>query len=706
MESLTEAEVDPEIPLERGEDSVSARMLGPDSPLAQVLGGYENRAGQIEMARQVEIALERSRHLFVEAGTGTGKTLAYLVPALLSGRKVVISTATKALEDQIFTKDVPLVRKLFEKDGLTFSVALMKGLPNYLCRRRLGEVLGSGRGVDGTLARIAEWAKETETGDRAELPFLPEDSDAWREVQSSTETRIGAGCKHFDECFVTQMRRDAAAADLVIVNHHLFFADLSLRQSGDFASAIPPYDAVIFDEAHQIEQVATDFFGVRVSSHRVETIVRDARRAFIAAELLDVLGKGDARNLLESAEQVSKDFFASISSMGDRTESGRRMVGERSWTADARAKLTRLTTTIEGLGAYAMAHDEKEQVALISRRFNDLYADLRMLAPSAPKSYEPDAEVEEPKADVAWIDVRERSVAIGASPVDIGDTLRNALFDRVSSVICTSATLATSSGGVQSFHFAKARLGAPADVAELVVDSPFDYASRALLYLPDDLPEPSSPEFDREAAERALELIKITDGGAFVLCTSVRSMRALHARLRERVPGPIFLQGEAPKHMLLSRFRSTRNGVLVATSSFWEGVDVPGHALRLVVLDKIPFAVPTDPVVAARSARIDREGGNSFSQYSVPSAAITLKQGFGRLIRTQTDYGIVALLDRRATKKGYGKPLLRSLPPAARVSTLEEVSRFYERVSNEPGGSIRPEMMPVSPSDDDAPRSW
>jgi ATP-dependent DNA helicase DinG len=656
-------------------------VLGPGSALSRELEGYEDRPGQLAMAEAVEDALASDRPLFVEAGTGTGKTLAYLVPAILSGKKVVVSTATRALQEQIFAKDLPLVRSILEPHGVEVSAALMKGLANYVCRRRLAEFMASteaGRvGTDRDLARIVDWVKETESGDRAELASVAEDAAAWREVQSSSDTRIGAGCSHFDECFVTRMRRGAENAQLVVVNHHLFFADLALRRGrgGEYASAIPPYDAVIFDEAHQVEEIATDFFGVRVSSSRVDALTRDAKRAFVGAKLMTILGTGPAKGLLEGIGLASARFFKALASRGAGAGEQRRILSERDLEGDVRACHSDLDHVLDGLWAYALENDRHEAVSVIARRTRELRTDLRNVLAGSTAN-----DLGEVSAHVAWLDVRDRSVAIGASPVELGPTLRESLFDRVPGVVCTSATLATGAEGNSTFHFARSRLGAPPHTAELVVPSPFDIPGRAALYLPRDLPEPSDPAFEAAATERIVELVSVTGGGAFVLCTSTRAMKAFHKALKPRLSQPMFVQGEAPKHLLLSRFRASGHAVLVATMSFWEGVDVPGHALRLVILDKIPFAVPTEPVVAARSAVIEREGGNPFAEYTVPVAAITLKQGFGRLLRTKKDAGIVALLDKRAVTKGYGRKLLAALPPASKVQTLEEVREFWARI--------------------------
>jgi ATP-dependent DNA helicase DinG len=683
-------------PHDSGASRIDA-VLGPNSPLARRLAGYEHRDGQLAMARAVHEALAKDGHLFVEAGTGTGKTLAYLVPAILSGRKVVISTATHALQEQIFTKDLPLVRQVLAEHGVEFKAALMKGLSNYLCKRRLSERMKSGEPVSPDLIRIEHWSQMSLDGDRAELEELEEGAHAWRDVASSTETRIGAGCTFYDECFVTRMRREAEQAQVVVVNHHLFFADLALRtgKNGGFGGAIPNYDAVIFDEAHQIESVATDFFGVRISTARLDSLIRDARRGVIAAKILDAT----SMSLVDNVEQLGQQFFRAWQGAGSAPpsrggrggEDSRRMLAHTDWTEPRIEALGRLDSALEALLAFALANDREDAVTVLARRAGDLRADLARIM-STSRTEEKHWEEDDPvagalaraaegfKSGVVWIEQRERNVSLGASPVDLGPLLREKLFERVPSIVCTSATLATATSVGPSFHFARSRLGARADTVELVVPSPFDFATRSALYVAEDLPEPTERGFEEACADRVAELVAITGGGAFVLCTSNRAMRAIRDALHGRVPGPLLIQGEAPKHVLLDRFRHSGAAVLVATMSFWEGVDVPGHALRLVVLDKIPFAVPSDPVVAARCARIEAEGGNPFTQYSVPSAAITLKQGFGRLIRTKKDAGLVALLDRRAVRKGYGKSLLASLPPARRVRTLDDVREFWHDI--------------------------
>jgi ATP-dependent DNA helicase DinG len=662
----------------------SRRLLGPGGPLARAFPGYEERQGQLEMADAVERALAEDRTLLCEAGTGTGKTLAYLVPAILSGRKVVVSTATKALQDQIVAKDLPLIA---EHLGLDPQAALGKGLTNYLCLRRYHELRNSvgalaEPGVRRALPLLEDWAAGTETGDVAELVTLGEGDPIWREVSSSSETRIGAGCAYYDDCFVTQMKRELEEARVIVVNHALFFADLSVKIAAaergfTGAGALPPYDAVIFDEAHELEAAATDFFGVRVSRARVEALVRDADRAFVASGLGDKLrvlqGRGEGTALTALVREAADGLFDQLARLGEGGAQERVTLSPEVWSGPLADAYHRLDDALDVLGSYALAHAKEEAVRLVAGRCTELRAAIARI-------------VDPKKNQVTWVELRARSITVGASPVDIGDLLRARVFEPVGAVVLTSATLTTSapSSAGGPFRYLRSRMGLDEHVTvpidELSVPSPFDYPTAALLYTPRDLPEVNDAAFIPRAAERVAELCAVTGGGAFVLCTSNRAMRAFAAALQGKTPRPPLLQGDAPKHLLLSRFRAEGHAVLVATMSFWEGVDVPGDALRLVVIDKLPFAVPTDPVVAARCRALEEEGKNPFLAYSVPEAAITLKQGFGRLIRTRTDRGIVAILDRRVRTRGYGSALLSVLPPAGRTEKMADVQAFWAKV--------------------------
>ncbi len=631
----------------------AAELLGADGPLAHALEGYELRESQLAMATMVEDALAHDGVALIEAGTGTGKTLAYLVPALRSGKKVVVSTGTRTLQDQIMEHDLPAIARHL---GLPVRAACMKGLTNYLCRRRYRELMVSAETHRPEIARrlpmLMDWVSHTRYGDRAELGELADDDPVWAAVMSSSETRIGSRCSHFEECFVTAMRRRADEAQLVVVNHHLFFADLATRGPHG-GGVLPPYDAVIFDEAHQLEDVATLFFGAQVSEGRLAALARDYERTFLA---LGVWGT-DTDRCLSSLAAAADAFFANLPLAG---ESGRvELSGESAFGSSAETyhALDAALEAIE-LGCIREA-GAGEAIAQLARRAAQVREELARI-------------VEGAHSDVVFCERRGERRTVGASPVDVSGLFRRSVLQRVPAVILTSATLTT--GG--SFDFVKRRIGIDFEVDEVSLESPFDHAKQAALYLPD-MPDPRAPEYPERAVEEILRLVSLTGGGAFVLCTSFRMMSALAARCRPHLQNPTLMQGEAPKGALLTRFRAAGDAVLFATMSFWEGVDVPGDALRLVVIDKLPFDVPSDPLVGARCRRLEEEGEPSFIRYLVPAAALTLKQGFGRLIRTRRDRGVVSILDTRIRTKGYGAIFLRSLPTATRCHRYDEVEAFW-----------------------------
>ncbi|WP_163994475.1 ATP-dependent DNA helicase [Pyxidicoccus caerfyrddinensis] len=644
-------------------------LLGPGGALEMALPAYEHRPEQLQMARAVERAFNERSYLLAEAGTGTGKTLAYLVPALLSGRKVVVSTATKTLQDQIFFKDLPLMR---EKMGLHFEAAYLKGRSNYLCLHRYDafskDPQFSSREESRLWPKLKKWADATETGDRAELD-LPESFSAWSRLSTTSETCMGTKCPLYENCHVTRMRKRAESADLLVVNHHLFFADLSLRSSGKRNEGVLPwYDAVIFDEAHALEDAASGHFGVSVSNYRLEELARDAVAALKDDDSRHAMLRALSARLRSSAEAL---YAQAPRALG--------LSGLESSVALKPETMGKLSTAVEGvresLGALSSftVGEREPELAALTRRADELDEQLGFL------------EKAESVDHVYWAEQRGKGLFLRASPIDVAKELRERMYGALDTVVYTSATLAADS----RFDFFAKRMGLYGEdgqpvtqVRTLAVPSPFDFPTQAALYTPTHLPDPAAPGFIEEAAEEILKLCEVTGGRAFVLFTSLRNMVRAYELTAGRLPYQALLQGERPKQQLLESFRETPS-VLFAAHSFWEGVDVPGDALSLVIIDRLPFASPGDPLVAARINQIQQRGEEPFEQYQLPQAALALRQGFGRLIRTQADRGIVAMLDRRIVTKGYGRVFLSSLPPARRVDDVVELSRWFN-------GPVRP----------------
>ncbi|AFE11089.1 putative ATP-dependent helicase [Corallococcus coralloides DSM 2259] len=621
------------------------------------------------MARAVERAFSEGSYLLAEAGTGTGKTLAYLVPALLSGRKVVVSTATKTLQDQVFFKDLPL---LSEKLGLRFEAAYLKGRGNYLCLHRYDSFEKDPQFVSKEEAKqwplLKKWVTQTETGDRAELD-LPESFAAWSRLSTTSETCLGSRCSQYETCFVTRMRKRAEVADLLVVNHHLFFADLALRSSGKRTEGVLPfYDAVIFDEAHALEDAASSHFGCSVSNYRLEELSRDAVAALPAKDERHATLSALAQRVRSHADAL---FLQAPRALG--------LSSQESTVALRPETMGKLSGALEqvreGLAALAsFAGSEREpELAAIHRRAEEMAEQLTFLEKSESADH------------VYWAEARGKGLFLRANPIDVAKELRDRLYGALDTVVFTSATLAADS----RFDFFAKRMGMYDDegqpvtrVRTLAVPSPFDFPRQSALYLPTHLPDPSAPGFIEAAAEEILQLCEVTGGRAFVLFTSLRNMVRAYELTATRLPYQALLQGERPKQQLLDAFRQAPS-VLFAAHSFWEGVDVPGDALSLVIIDRLPFASPGDPLVAARIRQIQARGEEPFDQYQLPQAALALRQGFGRLIRTQADRGIVAMLDRRIVTKGYGRVFLSSLPPAKRMEDTTELSRWFN-------GPVRP----------------
>ncbi len=655
-------------------------ILGPQGKLSQVLPGYEPRASQLAMAEKVEKALALGRALVVEAGTGTGKTLAYLLPAARSGLKVVISTATKNLQEQLAEKDVPLLAKL----GVTGRFAFLKGRQNYLCQLRHEQFQRNPTFLMGEdsahLETIARWAEHTDTGDRSELTELPDNYPTWRELTSTADSCTGQKCAHFDACFVFKMRRRAAEADVVVVNHHLFFADLALRTSsaGDTGAAVlPRYDAVIFDEAHAIEEVATEHFGTQLSSFRVSELGRDVLHALQTRP-----GFSAARDLANRLLHEGGDFFQAVQSSRPPDESqkeGARWPLAPGALAPAEQERQDLAELVRTLGSELSRAQEDEEMALLERRCIGFGADLSSYA--AELLQKPAGAAAGGAGRVHWAELRAGHLVLHASPIEIGSLLQDRLYERIGPIVFTSATLSVGN----SLEYLERRLGLrdeegplfPLDDALLA--SPFDYQTQAALYLPRAMPDPNDPAFPAAVAEELRKLLPITGGRAFALFTSLRNMRAVHQLLEDELPWQVLLQGEQSKSQLLRRFREEPS-VLFASQSFWEGVDVQGEMLSLVVIDKLPFASPREPLVAARIDRARSAGEEPFFSYQVPQAALALKQGFGRLIRSAKDRGVVAVLDRRVTQKSYGRIFVETLPRCPVLRTPEEVGDFWKNV--------------------------
>jgi ATP-dependent DNA helicase DinG len=649
-------------------------FFAPGGILARSPLPYEYRPGQLEMAKAVERALAERRHLIVEAGTGTGKTLAYLLPALRTGQRIIVSTGTKALQDQLYFRDVPFLESLLGE----LRVCYMKGRANYLCRHKLvalrTQPILSGLEEIDQYRQIAEWEQTTETGDRSEIAGLPEASALWSKLDARSDNCLGSTCPDYRRCFITEMRRKALESDIIIVNHHLFFADLAVKREAagaPDAGILPEAAAVVFDEAHELEEVASSYFGLSVSNIRFEELARDT----------DVMlrGKEGTENLPGLTQQLrerSRLFFSALPMSSD----GRQPFTEREQFLETSgdiylsvtALLRRLETEIDGL-------KNVEEGPGLRKRFARLRSELEFLLESNASN------------TVYWLERRvygggdrntpaprfrrqeARTTFLQATPIDVSELLSELVFENIPTVVLTSATLTVQGG----FEHLRRRLGLM-EARELVVPSHFRYGEQALLYLPPEMPDPRDPEFPEAAARCIRRVLDITKGRAFCLFTSYSQMRDLYERLLPVLDYPILLHGNAPRKALLEEFRSTPNAVLFGTSSFWQGVDVQGEALSCVIIDKLPFAVPNDPVVQARMKAIEESGGKPFFDYQVPEAVLTLKQGFGRLIRSLEDRGVLVLLDPRIRRQRYGQTFLASLPPYRMTQTITDVEKFFE----------------------------
>ena len=662
----------PEVPALSGTSGLKAAVdaaFADDGPLVRAVAQFEPRQGQRAMAAAVADTIEHGGVLLAEAGTGTGKTLAYLVPAILSRQRVLISTGTKNLQEQIYFKDIPALKTAL---GVTFTATYMKGRANYLCLHRLDQLRAHPAAPMDFISNLDEWRRVTDTGDRAELSGLEEDSSLWHDVSAQAETCLGNDCPQYHDCYVTKMRQRAAESDLVIVNHHLLCADASVRQS-TYGEVIPDCHHAIIDEAHHLEDVATQYFGIAVSNWRIADLVREADRALNLGTIEDF--DSDVRHAITRVDDHSLTFFGALqmarhtraSSRGGSQTEERLRIGP-GWFGDVLDDGLGLIAALNSLaeemtkraGTEETGAQHNEDAATFARRAAELRDHLTFLLEASNPSF------------VYFLETRNRGVFLRAAPIDVSHLIREMLFTRMKSTIMTSATLTVAG----SFDYVKGRLGAE-DADAIRVPSEFDFSEQAILYLPKQMPPPKSPQYSDAVAREVRDLLMRSEGRAFVLFTSYAMLRTVRDLVEPDLPYPVIVQGTAPRSMLLAQFRSTPNAVLFATSSFWQGVDVVGEQLSCVIIDKLPFASPGDPITAARIEAINADGGDAFQDYQVPLAILAMLQGLGRLIRHRSDRGVLAVLDPRLRTMAYGRRFLDSFPPAPVTQNPEAITRFF-----------------------------
>jgi ATP-dependent DNA helicase DinG len=659
----------PQVPAVSGGVNLSkaaAAALAPSGPLARAIPAFETRRAQIDLARAASRIFTEGGVLLAEAGTGTGKTLAYLIPAILSRQRVLVSTGTKNLQEQIYFKDLPVLQQSL---NVPFKATCMKGRSNYLCLQRFDAWSESTAYKTSDEARylqvIKAWVRHTETGDRAEIEDLPEDAPFWSDIAASAENCIGTECPRYQDCYVTRMRQRAAESDVVIVNHHLLCADAAVRQSA-YGEVIPNCHYAVIDEAHQLEDVATQYFGRSISNYRIDDLARDLDRAASGNLIADSAKAEDLQTDVERIRDHARMFFATLQMLRIEMPAGggaeTRIRLRPADTARAAEHGLALGAALKAAESdISLAKDVPEEVLALARRAHEMQDDLIFLLRADDSAF------------VYFLEIRGRGVFLRAAPVDVSAIIREVLLERMTGLVLTSATL-TSDG---SFEYLRRRLGI-SDAAEIRLDSEFDYAKQAILYLPRRMPDPRSPQFAHAAAREIVEILKRTQGRAFVLFTSYANLREVRTIAEAELDYPILVQGTAPRSALLRDFKVTPHAVLLATSSFWQGVDVVGEALSCVIVDKLPFASPGDPIVAARIEAIGARGGSAFAEYQIPLAVLALKQGLGRLLRHRLDRGVLAILDPRLRTMGYGRRFLSSLPPARITHALEDIERFFQ----------------------------
>ena len=668
-------------------------LIGPNGAALRVHPEWEMRPQQLEMAEAVWNSLTGGGSCTtIEAPTGIGKTIAYLVPALLSGKRVIVSTNTKALQEQIIRKDLPLVGKILREAGLDIiesdpldpnlsphpairRFALMKGRSNYLCLERLERKSRRSQlpliSSQNDLLRLVDWSIQTGRGDKSELEWLRDDASVWSEVDARSDVCIGRECSRYDDCFVTRMRRQASIADLIVVNHHLLMADLAMRASmslagySNFGEIIPQCDAIVIDEAHALEDIASSYFGGEVSSKKLDRFASD-----VAKWCEGIASPDEFENALLKIESLASDFFGLFPVSDGRAKFGTDSLRER-----CKVKLSPLVDNLRLLASQMTPRCEAVDPfgESLCRRAEDIAGSLNFVIESPSDDY------------VYWWESNKNVVKLGASPINVSTLLAEHLFSEHETVVLTSATLATKSS--DGFSYFLGRVGAPEETEAKRLDTPFDFMEQAALFLPSQFPEPDDLRYQDEFEKVVLELVDIVDGGALLLFTSKRMMNIMHERLSPVLKCPKFIQGESPKSTLVERFKREAPAVLFATASFWEGIDIPGSALQLVVMDRLPFASPGDPLIAARCEELDKQGKSSFAKYQVPQAILRFKQGFGRLIRTGADVGVVAVLDSRVRSRSYGQRFLKALPKTQRVSDIDHLRHWMSEKTRDRNNS-------------------
>jgi len=628
---------------------ILSKIFAPKGLLFQKLPNFEWRPCQLEMAVKVSQAITEKKTVIIEAGTGTGKTLAYVIPAILSGKKVVISTGTKGLQDQLFYKDIPLIKKILRKD---FKAVYLKGRRNYLCLWRFNQALKSNL-LEETkeIKALKDWLKQTNIGDIAEAP-LPPEWPGWQEFTSSTEQCLGQTCPFWDKCFITKTRLEAQKAPLIIVNHHLFMADLAVRDRG-YTQVIPSYEAVIFDEAHKLEEIVSEYFGYQVSNYRIAELIRDIRAIYktLPEKVIQVLSK---------LQQQNEHFFALFNHIKNRESLNQVASSFLLSEGNALKKaLNRLEEVIHVIFQNSLFEETEKN---LKQRIRDIKKELEFICAMKESDY------------AYWVEKKKRNIVIGCSPIRVDVILQKRLYPFIKTIIFTSATLNTG----DNFSFFKNRLGLPSDTEGLILPSPFDFKHQALLYLPPQIPEPNEPGFLDAVVKEIIKILRISQGRALVLFTSIQNMQQVYQRVAPQAPFRSLMQGELSIAKMLKVFKKDIHSVIFATASFWEGIDVPGEALSCVIIDRLPFAVPDDPLIKARIDWFRKIGKKPFWEYQVPQAIISLRQGLGRLIRHRQDRGVLVIFDPRLYTKSYGQYFLKNLPSCPITRNIKDVEAFFK----------------------------